>query len=598
MTDPVPDHPTPDPEPDVDVTEQSSLAEASGHVVVIGANSTAQRLVEELERAGERVAVIMNPDTDPDVVHEMQLRGAETVLDRRTGERALTLANIDTARAAVIFGNDDIFIIRTALAIEERNPEARLVLELANPNLGRRLPGLLGECVVLSSAELAAPSFVTAALATDDVTTFEIGGRLVVAGPRDRVAGDHLGVLADSRREGDEALLPDGDGDVVLGTQLVGSSKSSVKTSGLRGVLAHVFDTRIRWIIMGLAILLVLSVLYFKLVGLDWLSAFFLALDTSAATGLGDVDSLPIGWRIGSVLIALFGLVLSSGVTAAILDVLISSRLAALTGGVRGKPRNHVIVCGLGRVGISVVARLAARDIPVVAIEANEDAVGVRRARRLKIPVIIAEGSDTSALETAGVAEAAVVLAVTNDDGANLEIGLAAKDTQPAVRVVTRLFDHDLAHRVERRLELGTSRSVSMLAAPSFAAAALGRREEVVLPVGRRVLLFTEVVVAAGSPAVGLPLSVLAETGLSGILAVRPDGGRWEWNWVDRPIAVGDRLAVVANRSGLARVLLSLKPGARMPDRTSLPLHSEQGGVRRRRRLVRRHERRPDRMPD
>ncbi|MDN5725966.1 MAG: NAD-binding protein [Propionibacteriales bacterium] len=548
-----------------DPIEPSSPIRATGHIVVIGANSTAQRLVEELERAGEHVVMIIDPDTDPDVVADLRLRGAEVVLDRRTGEHALGRAGIDTARAAVIFGADDIFILRTALAIEERNPAARLVLELANPNLGRRLPGLLGECVVLSTAELAAPAFVTAALATDEVSTFEIGGRQVVAGPAARIGSERLAVLADSAKQGLESLLPT-DGDTVLGTQLVGTARSTVKTSGLRGVLAYVFDTRIRWIIMGLIILIMLSVLYFRLIGLDWLSALFLALDTSAATGLGDVTALPVGWRIGSVVIALFGLVLSSGVTAAILDVLISSRLTALTGGVRGKPRQHVIVCGLGRVGDAVVSRLVARDMAVVVIEANEDAVGVRRARRLKVPVIIAEGSDTSALESAGVAEAAVVLAVTDDDGANLEIGLAAKEARPGVRVVTRLFDHDLANRVERRLDLGTSRSVSMLAAPTFAAAALGRREEVVFPVGRRVLLFTEVVVPPNSPAIGQHLSRLAEGGLSTTLAVRADGAAWQWDWLDRPVRVGDRLALVATRSGLARVLLTLKPGARLPD--------------------------------
>ena len=104
------------------------------------------------------------------------------------------------------------------------------------------------------------------------------------------------------------------------------------------------------------------------------------------------------------MIIQLFGLVLSAGITAVIVDVLISARLAAITGGVRGKPRHHVVVCGLGRVGTAVAARLKARGVPVVAIERHEDAVGVLQARQLKIPVIIAPASDASALEIAGSA--------------------------------------------------------------------------------------------------------------------------------------------------------------------------------------------------
>ncbi|MGD7706892.1 NAD-binding protein [Microlunatus sp. Y2014] len=543
------------------------ITEAS-HVVVIGGNSTAQRLVGELSRAGETVVMIVPLNGDPDLVLDMERLGAEVIQVRRVGEAALVDARIDRARAAVIFGDDDVEMIRTALAVEELSPETRLILELGNPRLGKRLPALLGDVTVMSSAELAAPSFVSAALATDDVTTFELAGRLVVAGPLARVGGERLAGLADTSRSGPDGLLPVRDADVVLGTKLVGDGgpRVPIRRSGLRGVVSHVFDSKARWVVVGVVVLIVVSVLYFRATGLDWLTAFFYALTASTATGgPGDYSELPVIWRIGAVVIALFGLVLSSGVTAVILDVLISSRLSALTGGVRGKPRDHVIVIGLGRVGMSVVSRLVERDVPVVAIELDEDAVGVRRARRLKVPVVIAEGSDVTALETAGVAEAAAVLAVTDDDGANLEIGLAAKDAHPDVRVVTRLFDHDLADRVERRVALGATRSVSVLAAPAFAAAAGGRPKEMTFPVGRRVLSFTELEVPADSPAVGLQLRELAVPGQLTVLAIRSGDRSWSWERTqlapERVLAAGDTVALVASRTGLSGVLQLINHG-------------------------------------
>ena len=48
-----------------------------------------------------------------------------------------------------------------------------------------------------------------------------------------------------------------------------------------------------------------------------------------------------------------------------------------------------------------------------------------------------------------------------------------------------------------------------MLAAPAFAAAALGRRREVIFPIGRRVLLFTEITVNSRSTAPGTLISKL-----------------------------------------------------------------------------------------
>ena len=535
----------------------------TGHIVVVGTQSTAVRLVEELERAGEEAVVLARPEADPDTVAELESLGAEVVRVHRVGEQVLEQVRVQHARAAVIFGTDDMEQIRIALAIEEVGPQCRLIVELANPKLGPRLPALLGEVTVLSSAELAAPAFLTAALADDEVTTFELADRLVVAGPVSRVGGERLAALADTARFGDLALLPaDGPADVVLGTELVGGQSRTVHTSGLRGVVTHVLDSKARWVLVGIVALVGLSVLYFRATGLDWLTALLYALTASTATGgPTDFGDLPVTWRIGAVLIALFGLVLSSGITALITDALIGSRLSSLVGGVRGKPRRHVVVIGLGRVGVSVLGRLVARGVPVVAIEEREDAVGMLRARQLKVPVVIAEGSDTTALETAGVARADAVLAVTDNDAANLEIALTVKEIRSDVRVVTRLYDHDLADRVERRAGLGATRSVSMLAAPAFAAAALDRRQEVILPVGRRVLLFTHLTVPDGSAVIGRSAQELTESGESELLARRCGSASWTWTTLDQPLQPGDGLAVVATRGGLARLLLALRNG-------------------------------------
>lgn len=532
-------------------------AGAAGHVVIIGSSSTTIRLAEELERAGERVIVIVHGSADPGVVADLELIGAEAELSQQVRPAELRRAGIHRAKAAVIVGDDDVFAIRVALAIEELNPTVRLVIELNNPALGSRLGPLFGEHVVLSSAELAAPAFVAAALASTATRTFEIGGRLVAAGPRAEVGGVELAVLGDSSGYGIDAVLPS-TGDVVLGTELVGDRDISVRRSGVIGAVAYVFDRRIRIVLLGLVILIALSTFYFHLAGDDWVTSLYRALTASTDTGL-DVDDLSIGFRFGAVLIQLFGLVLSSGITAVIVDAMISSRLAVLTGGIRGRPRHHVVVCGLGRIGTSVANRLRERQVPVVAIEHNEGAPGVLWARQAKIPVIISPATDAAAQLAAGISRADAVLALTDDDAANLEIGLVAREANPEVRVVLRLYDHELADRIERRLGLRPTRSVSMLAAPAFASAALGRRREVIFPVGRRVLLFTEVAVQSGSTAPGRRLASLSERGSCRVLAYAPAGRPWTWQLTNPVLRPGDRVAVAATRAGLARLLLTTK---------------------------------------
>lgn len=529
----------------------------TGHIVVVGTSSTAVRLVEELERAGERVMVLA-VHADSGIVEDMAQFGAETFTVDHVREAELRRVNITTARAAVVLGFDDVFTTRVALAIEELNAGARLVLELSNPNFSRKLQALLGECVVLSSAALAAPAFVAAATSTGDVASFTVGGRFVSAGPDDRVGGETLAVLGSSTAEGARALLPGDEGDIILSTGGAHTETPRLRTSGVWGAISSVFDRRLRWVLVGLLVLVLFSVLYFHFVGRQgWLLSTYLALTASTLTGIGD-DDLPIAARFGGVVIQLFGVVLSSGITAVIVDALIKARISDLTGGVRGRPKHHAVVCGLGRIGTSVMLLLHRQGIAVVAIEQREDTVGVLRARRLKVPVIIAEATDSAALEQAGIKAADAVLAVTDDDAVNLEIALVAKDENPDVRVVTRLFDHDLADRVERRLELGPTRSVSMVSAPAFAAAVTGRRQERVFSVGRRVLLFTELSIRPGSLlADGCDLAELNAPGQLKVLAVRhrsTDATR-PWDWTPSgSVTTGDELAVVATRAGLAEL--------------------------------------------
>lgn len=555
----------------------SSEPEGSAPVFVIGATTTAVRLVDELERAGERAIAVVPQSgaaeaegeaTQGWVLDELAESGAEVHTVPVVRESRLVELGIARARAAVVVGMPDVTSLRLALALEELAPQARVVLELANPELGARLGQVLPQVAVLSSAQLAAPSFVSAALSDGSVTSFEIAGRQVVAGRREAVGGEVLAVLGDSQNPELSGALGEA-GDVVLGTELVRTQTRPVRQSGWFGAIAHVFDARLRWVVAILLVLVLLSTVYFHVVGsMDWLMALYVALTASTLTGIGDVDQLSLGARFGGVVIQLFGLILSSGITAVIVDALISSRLAAMTGGVRGRPRDHVVVAGLGRVGREVALRLHERGVPVVGLEVSEDSAGVLACRAAKIPVVVGEATDRTALHEAGVDRARAVMAITDNDAVNLEIALVAKEANPRTRVVTRLFDHELAQRVEQRVNLGPTRSVSLLSAPAFAAAALGRRREQIVSIGRRVLIFTELTIQHGSVAArGVNTSALDQ--VDGVLVLahqRGEDAQWCWGGPNVRLVEGDRVAVAATRHGLAQVLRTVKtPGMARP---------------------------------
>jgi Trk K+ transport system NAD-binding subunit len=139
----------------------------------------------------------------------------------------------------------------------------------------------------------------------------------------------------------------------------------------------------------------------------------------------------------------------------------------------------------------------------------------------------------------------------------NLETALHARALAEKPRIVVRLYHDDLAERIQRTIGSTISRSVSYLAAPAFAAAMLEHQVLRTIPVGRHVLLIADVPVAAASELAGRALDDVHEAGQVRMIALRRRGADGV-DWAPRAgyrLAAGDRLVVLATRSGLSTVL-------------------------------------------
>ena len=79
-------------------------------------------------------------------------------------------------------------------------------------------------------------------------------------------------------------------------------------------------------------------------------------------------------------------------------------------------------------------------------------------------------------LQAANLDQAAALLSVTNNDTANLEIALNARGLKPSIPVIVRYEDPDFAQMAQQVFEFEAVLSPAELAAPAFAAAALGGR--------------------------------------------------------------------------------------------------------------------------
>jgi len=207
---------------------------------------------------------------------------------------------------------------------------------------------------------------------------------------------------------------------------------------------------------------------------------------------------------------------------------------------------DHVIVCGLGKVGFRVALELVKFGKEVVGVEMDEHTRFTEKARSLDIPIIVGDARRSANLIKAGVERAAAIIPCTNDELANLDIALDARDIRPEIKVVMRMFDADLARRVEKGFGIHTAFSTSALAAPVFAVAATGLNVTHSFYLDDTLLALGEIVVAAGSPLVGrsvqslesdMDVSVVYYQG-DNVTDLRPEP--------DQHLAPGDRILALA----------------------------------------------------
>ncbi|MGZ3456969.1 MAG: NAD-binding protein [Archangium sp.] len=109
----------------------------------------------------------------------------------------------------------------------------------------------------------------------------------------------------------------------------------------------------------------------------------------------------------------------------------------------------HVVVCGLGRKGHRLAQDFLSRGARVVVIEKDEENDYLLAAREAGAIVMLNTAADDAILRQARVAQASLLLAVTGDDGANIETALVARQLvreeaprrATSLRVLTHVSD-------------------------------------------------------------------------------------------------------------------------------------------------------------
>lgn len=164
---------------------------------------------------------------------------------------------------------------------------------------------------------------------------------------------------------------------------------------------------------------------------------------------------------------------------------------------------NHIILVGLGKLGLRVLQQLVALGEDVIVLEKDPQNENIPYAEKNGVPVLVGHSRQEGIADDLNIKGAKSIILATSDDLANLELALDARKANPSVRVVLRMFDQELASKVKESFGIPLSFSTSALAAPLFATSSMDKSIVNSFYVGDKLQVVADLTVHGDSQLIG-----------------------------------------------------------------------------------------------
>ncbi|NEQ31237.1 MAG: potassium channel protein [Leptolyngbya sp. SIO4C5] len=468
-------------------------------IIVCGLGRTGYRIFSLLKQQGAYVVGIH--------YHPLANEEGQVVVGDMRSATTLISAGIREAHTLLLANSDDTLNLAILTQARLLNPRIHIINRLFNASLGDRLDSTLPHHVSMSVASLAAPLFAFAALGNRAIGQIRLMDRTWPI-HEEYIDEEHpwngrkMRELWENRSRMLIYYLPKNQSiDLVsavaenralqTGDRLIVATKPSLRKRRINLIqrfqrfLVSFSHFRRQSRVTLLVLLTLLTTIFaatLTYISVNLNTSFIDALYFSVGmiTGAGGLEQVA---ETSSGLIKVFTafmMLVGAGVIgicyALLNDYVLGARFQQVLNAARLPQRHHYVVCGLGGVGFQIVSQLKALHQDVVVLERDPNNRFINAARSLKIPVVIGDASVAATLSMVNVEQAAALLAVTSDDTVNLEIALTTKSLAPRLAVVVRNQDPEFAQQVQQVFEFERVMSPTDLAAPAFAAAALGGR--------------------------------------------------------------------------------------------------------------------------
>ena len=321
-----------------------------------------------------------------------------------------------------------------------------------------------------------------------------------------------------------------------------------------------------RWVTIWIAVVLTIAAVgtlgYVLFLGWSVSDAVYMTVITLTTEGYREVRELDEGGRVWTMLVAVAGVGIIFGTVGFVAETFVAEALSGRRQRRRMERtvealREHIIVCGFGRVGATVARELEHAGVPVVVIDTV--AHSVEEAKAEGHLVVEGDATHDEVLVKAGVGRARALITAVDSDATNVYVTLSARALNPKLFIVARANEEGSEGKLR---QAGAHRVVSPYTRAGRQIAELATRPRVAdfidfaLSHGQLSFSIEEVEVAADGPLAGKTVADLAGRGIHVMAIVAYGPGQFDTHApMDRVLNAGEQLIV----SGTADVLRELR---------------------------------------
>ncbi|MFO0662375.1 MAG: NAD-binding protein [Polyangiaceae bacterium] len=343
---------------------------------------------------------------------------AELVARKRSVRRVTESFGLEGLAALVIVSDVDADNLETALLAKRSNPSLKIIARVFDPILEEYLEKTAPDIRVLSMSAVAAPVVLEKLGHSIDGAFHAAPHAPIQKVPSDSMFARMLGVVA--------ALM-------IVGT------------------------------------------VFFKYaLHLSFGDAFYFVVTTITTTGYGDISpkDSPDVVKVACIVLMLLGTCSFAILFALAADWMFARRLNRVLGRFPTTWRGHFVIAGAGNMTVRVASLLRDKGMQALIIERDQETRALHALRLAGHHVVIGDATREETLVLAGAHRSRAILALTDNDAANLQIALIARAHNAKAPVIARIDSPLLCQHIAQDDAL-TALSPVALAAKAFVDAVL-----------------------------------------------------------------------------------------------------------------------------